>query len=422
MMSRRDGLSAAAAAAGSVTGCWAVLATPPTDLLVAERDSSVSSAFLNPAWAGVVAILAALAVIGVAAWFPRRGVVGVTGLLGSAVLVSPAVVDVSTALSVSVTGLGAGLLLAASALLARQQRGIFVALVLGAVAGYRFVEWAAQRPTDEFRWSVGLPGDPFYPEPVVPVIVLVVCAVLFASVITVTLSDVEQHERSWGIAAAALAVWVAYSFLGDYTASVGHWAVAAGLTVVVIACAAVVCGRDGAFVCAGLAVGATSVGSMAWNAWWLVPLAALGLAAGAVCAWRAPSVPVGCTVLAVICASTLVPYSTFSTITYAVVLPVAIAYTLLSCAPTNPAVTAAGLLLPTMLCVFSLSAPPAQPYTFGWTSATPGDEVSVSDFDPGVVGAFAVAVAVATCAAVLTAGIAVVCSRRGTATGGRTAS
>ncbi|MBY4128181.1 hypothetical protein HQO83_07250 [Rhodococcus fascians] len=412
MMSRRDGLSAAAAAAGSFTGCWAMLATPPTDLLVAERDSTVASAFLNPAWAGLVAILVALGVIGVAAHVRRPGVVGVTGLLGSAVLVAPAVVDISTALSVSLAGLGAGLLLAASALLAQQQREIFVALVLGAVAGYRFVEWAAQRPTDEFRWSVTLPGDTFYPEPVVPVIVLVTCAVLFAGVITVTLSDFEQHVRPWGIGTAALAVWVAYVFLGDYTASVGRWIVAAVLTVAVSTCVAIVYRRGGAFLCAGLAVGATHVGSMAWNAWWLVPLAAVGLGAGAMCAWRAPSVPVGCIVLALICVSALVPYSTLSTVTYAVILPAAIVYALLSSVPADSTISTVGLLLPTMLCVFSLSAPPVHPYTFGWTSTTP-DGASVSEIGSGAVGAFApVAVAVATCAAVLAAGIAVACSRR----------
>lgn len=417
MMTRRDRLSAAsAAAAGSFTGCWAVLATPPTDLLVAERDSSVSSAFLNPAWAGFVAILAALVVIGVAAQLPRRGVVSIAGLLGSLVLLSPALIDISTVLSVSVAGLGAGLLLAASALLAQRQRGTFVALVLGAAAGYRFVEWAAQQPTDQFRWSVGLPGDPFYPGPVVPVIVLVACAVLFTGVITQALSDFEQHARQWGIAIAALAVWVAYVFFGDYTASVGQWVVAAVLTFAVIACAALGYGRGGAFICAGLAVGATSVGSMAWNAWWLVPLAAIGLVAGAVCAWRVPSVPSGCMVLALICVSALVPYSTLSTIAYAVVLPAAIVYTLLSSGPPDATVSAAGLLLPTMLCVFSLSAPPLQPYTFGWISTTP-DGASVTAFDPGAVGAFApVAVVVATCTALLAGGIAVGCSRlrRGT--------
>lgn len=389
MMSRRDGLSAAAAAAGSFAGCWAVLTTPPTDLLVAERDSSVWSAFLNPAWAGLVAILAALAVIGVAARVRRRGVVGIAGLLGSAVLVSPAVVDVSTALSVSVAG-----------------------LVLGAAAGYRFAEWAAQRPTEEFRWSVTLPGDTFYPGPVVPMIVLVACAVLFAGVITTTPNNLEQHVRPWGLAVATLAVWVAYAFLGDYTASVGQWVAAAVVTFAVIAGAAVGYGRGGVFICAGLAVGATHVGSMAWNAWWLVLLAAIGLVAGAVCAWRAPSVPVGCIVLASICVSALVPYSTLSTVAYAAVLPAAIVYALLSSVPAESAVSVVGLILPTMLCVFSLSAPPVHPYTFGWTWTTP-DGASVSEIGSGAVGAFApAAVAVATCAAVLAAGIAVACSRR----------
>lgn len=416
MMSRRDGLCAAAAAAGSLAGCWAVLTTPPTDLLVAERDSSVLSAFLNPAWAGLVAILAALAVIGVAARVRRRGVVGIAGLLGSAVLVSPAVVDVSTALSVSVAGLGAGLLLAASVLLAQRQREAVVALVLGAAAGYRFAEWAAQRPTEEFRWSVTLPGDTFYPGPVVPMIVLVACAVLFAGVITTTPNDLEQHVRPWGIAVAALAVWVAYAFLGDYTASVGQWVAAAVVTFAVIAGAALGYGRGGAFICAGLAVGATHVGSMAWNAWWLVLLAAIGLVAGAVCAWRAPSVPVGCIVLASICVSALVPYSTLSTVAYAAVLPAAIVYAMLSSVPAESAVSAVGLIIPTMLCVFSLSAPPVHPYTFGWTSTTP-DGASLSEIGSGAVGVFApAAVAVATCAAVLAAGIAVVCSRPGHAT------
>ncbi|WP_155957010.1 hypothetical protein [Rhodococcus sp. UNC23MFCrub1.1] len=405
-----DPRASAAAGTGAYTACLAVMSTPPTDLMVAERDSPVSSVFLSPAWAGVVAVVVVLTAVRVAFTHSRRGLITGVGAAGTAVLATPAAVDISTAWSVTVAGVGSGLILVTAVTLAHTSRTAFVALALGAASAYRFSPLVAQQYPDHFRWSVSLPGDAFFPEPVVPIPVLVVTAVLLASTISMP-HVVTRGPRTvhWRMAAAVSLLWVVYALLGDYSASVGQWTVAAAATVVVIVGAAIGSADSGAFLCAGLAVACTFVGGMVWNAWWLVLLAIAGFTVGALAARWAPSTPVGCCILALVCASALFPYGLVSTVGYAVVLPAAIVYSLLSSRPSDPTITSVGLLIPTMLAVVTLSAPPDRPYEFGWTGSA--DRILV--LDPGTVGSRSVlAVVVAMCAAVVAAGVAARVDRR----------
>ncbi|MGU3435924.1 hypothetical protein ACNHUS_23240 [Actinomycetes bacterium M1A6_2h] len=418
MTSTQEGLLASAsAAAGAIVACSAVIASPATDLLVSEEQSVFPSAFLSSAWAGTVAVLTAVACVALLSRIPRRGAAALVGVVGSLTLAAPAAVDVSTAVSVTLAGLGTGMVLGASVTIAHGRRAASTFLAVGAVSTFAFSDMVANAYPDRFRWSITLPGDTFYPGPVVPLPTLLVAAVAFAGVVTLPPNDSRVRRGSlWGTTVIALVSWCAHVFLGNMTSTPTLWTVAVAVTVVAIVGVAVRIGGDGAFVIGAVALAATSVATMHANAWWLIALAAVGFGIGGWCAWHRPSVTIGCGFLSLVCASAFLPDTTFSTVAYAVVLPAAAVYTLVSGIPDDAAVMAAGVMIPAMLAVFTTSAYWIGGYDFGWEPIAPTTTDPDRAIDPGTVNAaIPTAVVAALCTAVIATGAAPYCSTRRTA-------
>ncbi len=394
-----------ATAGTALVAVWALSNARPIDLYQGETDTrsayafgnNWSDRFLNSSWVGAVA----LAVVVVAVWLgTKRQVVRVVGAFaGLVVLAAPSVLDVPTGLAPTTTGLGAGLLLSFVVSAAQSDRAAAAALVIGAACAYpvrRAVDALVGSPRD---WSISLGGS--FAHTLVPIVVLaLVGALVAATVVRPSVPIfVEGHRSTMAAVVAAAVVWVVYVSFGDSASSARQWVMAVAVTVVVMAVVAVRSGRDGGFVCAGLAVAATTVNGMTWSGWWLAPLALVGIAVGFVLARRVPSTAVGCCVLAAVCVSGLVWDNVASTIAYAAVLPATAVYSYVSSLASDPSVLALGVVLPVMCAVFGFSALGKRPSgVFGWVPIDQPIEIP----HPGTVipaSAGAIAIAATTCVA-----------------------
>ncbi len=341
---------------------WALSNARPIDLYQAETatrseyafGNNWSDLFLNSSWAAGVALVVAAVVIRFSGGYRAALVVG--AVVGLAVLAAPSVVSVPTGIAPTTTGVAAGLLLSFAVSAAGSERSGLTALVLGAASAdpaRREVDARLGSPRD---WSISLGGN--YANTLVPIAVLVlVGVVVVATSRWLPPWSARPPLSGWAAAPiAAVVIWGVYVSFGDSASSPGQWVAAVVVTVAVVAVVALRSGRDGFFLCAGLAVGATTINDVIWSGWWLAPLALVGIAAGVVTARRIPSTVTGCCVLAAVCVSGLFWDNPVSTIAYAAVLPAAAAYSFLSTPVSDPSIKALGILLPVMVAVLGFSA------------------------------------------------------------------
>ncbi|MBY6540377.1 hypothetical protein HQ325_17010 [Rhodococcus sp. BP-349] len=407
-------LSATAGAA--LVAVWALANARPVDLYQAETDTTSqyafgnnwSDKFLNSSWSAAVALVVAV----VAVWLGRKHqlVTTVGALAGLVVLTAPSVFDVPTGLAPTTTGLGAGLLLGLAVSAASSDRAAALALIAGAACAHpirREVDSFLGSPRD---WSITLGGG--YSTTLVPKVVLaVVGAFIVASMVTPSARRAVVGHRSRMIAVLILAVatWVVYVSFGDTASSSIQWVLAAAVTVCAAAVVAVRSERDGGFICAGLAVAATTVNGMTWSGWWPAPLALVAVAVGFVLARRVPSTVVGCCVLAAVCVSGSVWDNVASTVAYAAVLPAAAVYSYASSPASDPSVLALGVVLPVMCAVFGFSAIGRRPS--GVLEWVPSDRPIEIPAPGSVIPASAAAIAIAATTCVVAAVLSVRAAR-----------
>lgn len=298
----------------------------------------------------------------VSSWLATRyrrapAIGAVAGLL---VLGAPSVIEVPTGLAPTTTGIAAGLLLGFAASAVRSDRSAAVAALLGALTAYPIRREHDARFGSPRDWSVNLgTGSANTLVPVVAIALVLVLVV--ASVVTTSRRAETMLPRKTGpvavsVPATAALTWAVYVSFGDSASSAVQWVAAVVVSVLVMVAVAARSGNDGGFVCAGLAVAATTVNGMAWSGWWVAPFAVAGIATGFVLARRVPATAVGCCVLAAVCASGFAWDTIASTIAYAVILPAAAAYSYASSLPSEPSVLALGILLPIVCAMFGFSA------------------------------------------------------------------
>ncbi|MBY6350617.1 hypothetical protein [Rhodococcoides corynebacterioides] len=404
--------SLGAAGGAALVAVWALSNARPIDLYQAETDTrspyvfgnNWSDRFLNSSWAVGIALVVVVVALWVGGKYRLAPALGAGA--GLFILGAPSVVDVPTGLAPTTTGLAAGLLLGFAVSTARSDRAVAVAVIVGAACAYpvrRDLDARFGSPRD---WSISLGGS--YATTLVPIVVLVlVLALVVCAVATTTGSTAPMAAGGSGstmVAIAAVVTWAVYVSFGDSASSTVQWVTAVAVTVAVVGVVAVRCGRDGGFVCAGLAVAATTINGMTWSGWWLAPLALVGIAVGFLLARRVPSTVVGCCVLAVVCASGLMWDNAASTVAYAAVLPTAAAYSYASSLVSDPSVLALGVLLPVICAVFGFSALGKRPSgVFGWV---PNDQPIEIPAPGSVVPATATAIAAAVAASLVAAVLA----------------
>lgn len=356
---------------------WALSNARPIDLYEAETatrseyafGNNWSDLFLNSSWAAGVALVVAAVVIQFSAG--NRAALVIGAVVGLAVLAAPSVVSVPTGLAPTTTAVAAGLLLSFAVSAAGSERSGLTALVLGAASAdpaRREIDARLGSPRD---WSISLGGN--VATTLVPIAVLVLVGVMvLASSRSLPPLPARPPLSRWAVAPiAAVVVWGVYVSFGDCASSAGQWVVAVAVTVAVVAVVALRSGRDGRFLCAGLAVGAT-VNDVIWSGWWLAPLALVGIGVGVILARRIPSTVAGCCGLAAVCVSGLLRDNPVSTIAYAAVLPAAAVYSFLSTPVWDRSVKALGILLPVMVAVLGFSALGRRPsVAFTWVNGEP---------------------------------------------------
>lgn len=331
--------------------------------------------FVVPPWSGSVVVVTALLVILLQQSMNWRHLPVVVAAVGSAVIASPSVVPIAANQAVTVTAIGSGLLLAASALVALASRLGQICFMTGIFAAVLF--WGPIRqhlPIDEYRWMVTL-GPSYVDAAVHPIILVLTAVVVVAAAIRRGPVTVEPDSRVAAVLVGLPSVYfVVYVFLGSKTSTTPLWLVA-----VIIACVATVVAthllpyHDRVAVWFGFGVAAVSVSGLAWNtgSWWVVALGIAALIAGlGVGNWRQYRW-LGFALLAGVTASALLTASaTFEivpTVAYAVVLPAAIGYSIALFSPVTAAVSVLGPAIPLSLALFSGSAPAPAP-VFGWSN------------------------------------------------------
>ncbi len=394
---------------------WALSNAWPIDLYQAETatrseyafGNNWSDLFLNPSWAAGVALVVAVVAIRFSGGNRAAPVVG--AVVGLTVLAAPSVVSVPTGLAPTTTGVAAGLLLSFAVSAAGSERSALTALVLGAASADPARREADAHLGSPRDWSISLRGSEA--TTLVPIAVLVlVGVVVLASSRSLPPLPTRPSVSRWAVAPiAAVVIWGVYVSFGDSASSAGRWVVAVAVTVAVVAVVALRSGRDGRFLCAGLAVGATTVNDVIWSGWWLAPLALVGIASGVVLARRIPSTVPGCCALAAVSVSGLFWDNPVSTIAYAAVLPAAAAFSFLSTPVSDPSVKALGILLPVMVAVLGFSALGRRPSgELMWVTDEPSELPSAGALIPASPGA----ITLAALACVTAASVAFVIGRR----------
>lgn len=395
----------AAVLGGFVAGC-AVGASKPYDITMAESDFSPFPWWLTPQWVGVLALVAA---VGALALLQRLPVAWTrcAALLGTGVLAAPAIVDISTAQSGTVNGLGAGLIVAAAGRLADGRSVVLLGLIGGLLCSAVFsahVQSALWGSVE--RWSVSI--GPFYPEPAVPVSVLVVVGVML--LIAMWRNGFDGFglvaPGSVGVVSLVAAVLLlTYVWLGSTMASVGSWTVA----VAVASGSVILVARvlpEGRVVLVGLAVAASCVSQVAWigQSEGVALGVRLGLVVvGAVVGLRVRKPTPGVVVIALVTASGLLVdwVDGVPEVAYVAVLPLAVGYAVGACVPCR-ADAVVGAVVPFAMTYFTIS-PPVPPAEYEWRTnyayVVEPPKIVIEVYGPLAVGVL-VATAVACVAAV----------------------
>lgn len=403
---------ALAALVGAFVAGFAILESEPNDTIVLEMDGRFwLHATLQ--WAAVVAVVTAVLVYAALRVRASTGA-AVTATLGGAVVLGlPAWLDVTTAQSVSLAGLGAGALLGVSALLVTDRAEARVAPAVGLAAALLFTPAVdALRPRTD-RWMLSL--DPYYPPPVVPVPALLLAAVLIVGValrcVPTAVASPDRRLLFVGMGLPMLFLLV-FSTVGSAMPDYVPWLI--GVTVALVATLAAtrwLSAPDAATLMVGLAIAAAAASDLGWyltssGAVWMAVGVVL-LAAGVWLGRRRPAPVAALAVLAAVTAAGLLPGDTVvAVVAYAVVLPFAAGFGFGSCRPVRPEIVLTAGMLPFTLTLLSVYVPVGEP-EFGWTAVVPktlpGIEMYVGTADQSVVGvALAVAVVATATAAFLT--------------------
>lgn len=394
---------ALAALVGAFVAGFAILESEPNDTIVLEMDGGI---WFHTTLQWVATVAAVTAVLVYAALRSRASAAAtVTAALAGAVLLAlPVWLDVTTAQSVSLVGLGAGALLGVSALLVSDRTEARVAPAVGLVAALLFTPAVdALRPQAD-RWVLSL--DPYYPPAVVPVPALVVTAALIAGVaVRCTPTEAQAPNRSLLVVGAGLPLLflVIQAAVGSTEPDYGPWLIG-----VVVAVAATLAATrllpvpDAVSLMVGLAVTAAAVSNLSWftspHAGAVLALGVVLLAVGVRLGHRRPAPVAALAALAAVTAAGLLPGGTVvAVVAYAVVLPFAAGFAFGSCRPVRPEAVLTAGMLPFTLTLLSMYVPVRESEVdFGWTAIAPdtlpGIEMYVGRADwPVVVAALAVA-------------------------------
>lgn len=403
---------ALAALVGAFIAGFAILESEPNDTIVLEGNGGI---WLHTTVQWAAAVAAVTTVLVYAALRARASAAAAVSasLAGAFVLALPSWMDVTTAQSVSLDGLGAGVLLGVSALLVSDRAEMRMAPAVGLVAALAFTPAVDALRGSPERWL--LSSDPFHPPAVVPVPVLLLTVILMvAAALRHSPTEVEPPNRRLLIVGVGLPVLylAVCAVVGSTTPDCSRW-----LTGVAVAVAATLATTgllqvpDAISLMVGLAIAATAVSDLGWyrtsnGAVWLA-LGVVLLAAGVWVGCRHPAPVAALVVLLAVTAAGLLPGDTaVAVIAYAVVLPFAAGYGFGSCRPLRPEIVLTAGMLPFTLALLSVYVPVAEP-DFGWTAVWPpaaaqsGLHVANSDPVPVVVAVAVVLAAAATATGVM---------------------
>ncbi|MCA1005607.1 hypothetical protein LCL87_07755 [Rhodococcus hoagii] len=401
---------ALAAVVGAFVAGFAILASEPNDTIVLEWDGGIWFHTTLQWAATVAAVTAVLVYVALRARASTAATVTAT-IAGACALALPAWMDVTTAQSVSLAGLGAGSLLGVGAFLVADRAAAGVAPAVGLIAALLFTPAVdALRPQTD-RWLLSL--DPYYPPAVVPVPALLVTVALIVGValrcVPTAVAPPDRRLLFVGMGLPMLFLLV-FSAVGSAMPDYVPWLI--GVTVALVATLAatrLLPVPDAVTLMVGLAIAAAVVSDLGWftspPVGAVLVLGIVLLAAGVWAGRRRPAPVAALAVLTAVTATGLLPGDTVVAVTaYAVVLPLAAGFAFGSCRPVwSEAVLTAGML-PFTLTLLSVYVPVGEP-DFGWTVFTPETplpviEMYVVNADRPVV---AVAVAVALAATATTA-------------------
>lgn len=331
--------------------------------------------FVTPQWSGFVVVVTAV----VALILPRsthgRWLPTAAALVGAAVIAAPSVISIMANQAVTITAVGSGLLLAASAFVAAANRWAQLCMMASVFGAMLF--WGGIHrylPVDEGRWMVTLGPSPV-DAAVHPITLAFTAGVVALAAFRGDIGVVGANRRTIaGLLAVSCVFFLVYVFLGSTTSSMPMWIV----SVIIVGAATMAAtwllpSPDRAAVWAGFGVVAASVSGLAWNAgsWWVVVVGVAALAAGIrVANWtRRPWL--GFLLLAGVTISGLFSgspsFDIIPTIAYAVVLPAAVGFCVGVSVPEGTAAAVFGSTMPLSVALFSVSAPTTPP-TLYWSN------------------------------------------------------
>lgn len=366
--------SVASALVGGVVAAYAVAESRVDDFTFS--DDGLTSVVITPQWAGATAAVVAAVGVALLHRWGRGGLASVFAAVGALVIALPAFVPVSASISVTLNAMGAGIFLAAAAYPTKSHRAAQIALALGVTATTLYFGaadlWRDRVP----RWSLTLPGDSYPAPSTVPVWILLAATLLVGGVAAVARPNQEPGDIDTRLVILGvvlpLAFTALYVTLGSTSTSPGSWVTAVAIAVAVtVALAWRLSPHDGRFILAGLAVSAVSVSTTRFSSdWtWAMPAGAAALALGVVVGWKRPMPQLGLGLLGVTALSGLSD-SPLTTVSYVVVLPLALGLAVTSCLPVAVGAVSSGAVLPFTLTLFSVSATFLEPAAqdFGWSN------------------------------------------------------
>ncbi|WP_305092195.1 hypothetical protein [Prescottella sp. R16] len=364
-------------AAGLVGGAVAVFAIRETTV---QDHISVEGTFrqlvVTPQWAGALAALTAALVLVVLSLRRERFAAPLAAVAGAVLLALPAWVEVTAPPAISLTAVGAGLLLGAAAYAGAGVPAAQAALVFGVVGANLFYAGALWRSRED-RWALSIKALPV--QAAIPVAVAAIAAVVVGYAAGTARSGTAADRRALAVAAGLpIVATFVYAGLGSISASVSpsptSWTVAVIVTAGLVVAAARWTGASGGrFLAAGFAVAAVGVNILAYfpGSGWLVAAGVALFAAGAATGRRRPMPDLGIGLLAVAVVTGLWAPATLAAAGYTLVVPFAVGLVVAATLPADPATALTGALLPLTVTLFSVSAPVE--WDFGWISYVPGE-------------------------------------------------
>ncbi|WP_050785095.1 hypothetical protein [Rhodococcus opacus] len=373
-----------AALVGGVLAAFALRESEVLDHTIAAKDG-LSGVLVTPQWAGTIAAVVAVVVLTVLLRL-RSGIgAAATALVGAAAIGLPAVVAVATEPALTLNAVGAGLMLGVAAYPAAGRRVPLIALALGVLAATVFFGVARLWRVPAQRWSVTLPGDPFYVPATVPLPLLAGAVIVLGGVALVTRPD----ERGAGVRPAIVGVGLPvvflllYTVLGTTESGPVSWTVAVGLAAAAtLGGAWLLPASEWRVLLVGLAVAAATVGHVHYlpGAWWWVLGGLIALVAGVMVGWRYPMAAVGMVLLVLVVATGLLPdggiFDAVTITAYTLVLPGALGLSVasvLSPTPADAPVVVSTAMVPLTMTFFAVSAPLAVA-DYGWSNGYPTSE------------------------------------------------